>query len=230
MSEPTVDSDTIPLAATLPLPFRVLFLGGLGVLGWATNLHGLAAAGLDAPGALDLQLPGAQPAHAPVYRLAAAYWAWVLATWALFRAATGGVQERADAYKHLPALAMLGALAILLLAPADACRRRERDLFLLCVPAICFGPALTVTQARAAHGAAPVCAPARGPADLLRGRGAGGRVYVLRQGLRRRLALRVYACPGREPRRPARATGPLALGAAHDHEVPLPFAHACMPG
>jgi hypothetical protein len=130
--------DAIPLSGVVPLPFRVLFLGGLGVLGWATNLHGLAAAGLDAPAALDLAAPpvlpplGAPPpAHAPVYRLAAAYWAWALGTWAAYRLATGGAAAAADAYKHVPAVALLGALA-LLLVPADVCRRRERDLFLLC--------------------------------------------------------------------------------------------------
>jgi hypothetical protein len=137
----------IPLSASFPLPFRVLFLGGLGILGWATNLHGLHAAGLDGTGALDLQVPG-QPLpfatrpgaphlgshpgiiYEPVYRLAGAYWAWTLSMWVIYRLATGGEQEWADVFKYIPSIAMLGVFAMLL-APWDVCRKRERDLFLL---------------------------------------------------------------------------------------------------
>lgn len=44
----------IAFSANLPLPFRVLVLGGLGILGWAANLHGLTALGIDAASALEL--------------------------------------------------------------------------------------------------------------------------------------------------------------------------------
>ena len=37
-----------PFAASFPLPYRVFVLSGLGILGWATNLHGLHALGIDA--------------------------------------------------------------------------------------------------------------------------------------------------------------------------------------
>jgi hypothetical protein len=152
MGEPEMDdifTGEIPLSGSFPLPFRVLFLGGLGILGWATNLHGLHAAGIDGVSALDLQVPG-QPlplssrssvphlgtashprvVYEPIYRLAVVYWAWCLACWMLFRVAAGGQLELADVFKYIPSIAMLGAFA-LLLAPFDSFRKRERDLFLL---------------------------------------------------------------------------------------------------
>jgi hypothetical protein len=150
----------IPLAATFPLPFRVLVLAGLGLLGWATNLHGLHAAHVDAPAALDLRAPGHGllvlppsprtsplpshghvnvnlPAHphpptvyVPLYRLTAGYAAWVFASWILFRAATHGDPKLVDVFKYVPGLAVLGVL-VALTCPWDVCRKRERDLFLL---------------------------------------------------------------------------------------------------
>ena len=47
-------SEEMTFSALFPLPFRALFLGGLGILGWATNLHGLEALGIDAGSALEL--------------------------------------------------------------------------------------------------------------------------------------------------------------------------------
>ena len=47
-------SDELYFSAAFPLPFRVLALAALGVLGWATNLHGLHVWGVDAAGVLDL--------------------------------------------------------------------------------------------------------------------------------------------------------------------------------
>src|SRR5216684_1194026 len=49
------ESDDSPFVIAFPLPFRVLFLAGLGILGWAANLHGLRLLGVDAASALDLR-------------------------------------------------------------------------------------------------------------------------------------------------------------------------------
>jgi hypothetical protein len=47
--------DDLSFVIAFPLPFRVLFLAGAGILGWAANLHGLRLLGVDAVSALDLR-------------------------------------------------------------------------------------------------------------------------------------------------------------------------------
>jgi hypothetical protein len=47
--------DDLSFVIAFPLPFRVLFLAGAGILGWAANLHGLRLLGVDAASALDLR-------------------------------------------------------------------------------------------------------------------------------------------------------------------------------
>ena len=47
--------DDLSFVIAFPLPFRVLFLAGAGILGWAANLHGLRLLGVDATRALDLR-------------------------------------------------------------------------------------------------------------------------------------------------------------------------------
>ena len=123
-------------SAAFPLPFRVLCLLALGILGWATNLHGLHLWGIDAAGVLDLNnydgyrltspLPTvtgngsggggwkrAQPSaqtYRPVYKAFAAFAGWVLVCWVAYRGATGGDVEGVDGFKFVPAVAALGAL------------------------------------------------------------------------------------------------------------------------
>ena len=46
--------DEIAFSTTFPLPYRVLALGAVGILGWSTNLHGLNLLGIDAATALEL--------------------------------------------------------------------------------------------------------------------------------------------------------------------------------
>lgn len=146
----------ILLAATFPLPFRVLTLIGLGILGWATNLHGLHALNVDAPAALDLRAPGngmvalppsplpvirdlngghrihphPRSVYQPIYNLAAIFGVWSLGAWVTFRMLTHGDTALVDVFKYIPALAVLG-IVIALSCPWDVCRKRERDLFLL---------------------------------------------------------------------------------------------------
>src|ERR1700733_13009495 len=87
-----------------PLPFRVLFLAGLGILGWATDLHGLELLGIDTASTLELRAPEGfrsrsplptqsspgyklftQPStpYTPVYRLFVTYSVWCFLSWSL---------------------------------------------------------------------------------------------------------------------------------------------------
>ena len=141
--------DELYFSSAFPLPFRVLCLVGLGILGWATNLHGLHLWNIDAAGVLDLNthdgyrltspLPldrraGWKGAHhgasaRPVYRLFGAYAAWTVACWLVFRSATRGDVESVDGFKFVPALAALCVLTALV-CPFDVLYKRERDRFL----------------------------------------------------------------------------------------------------
>ena len=147
--------DDLSFVIAFPLPFRVLFLAGLGILGWAANLHGLRLLGIDAASALDLRtgpttpLPLAidgrhthgaieQPADAtvslssPVYRLALWYGLWCSAVWALYRSATDGNAVLVDFFKYIPAVCALVVL-IFMFYPYDIMHKRERDAFILYV-------------------------------------------------------------------------------------------------
>ncbi|KAJ7268832.1 EXS family-domain-containing protein [Mycena haematopus] len=142
-------SSEIPVILSFPLPFRVLVLAGLGILGWATNLHGLDLLGVDAVAAMDLRLDadahlrlpphlsssaGKYPAHpytiyAAVYRLFAAYSLWVFFSWAAFRYLTYGNMSLVDAFGYIPAVSALVVLLVLI-CPFDALYKHERDKFL----------------------------------------------------------------------------------------------------
>ena len=152
--------EDLSFVIAFPLPFRVLFLVGVGILGWAANLHGLRLLGVDAASALDLRtvergstspLPiivetrhahahGAikQPADttaslsSPLYRLAFWYGLWCSAAWAVYRSATDGNAALVDFFKYIPAVCTLVVL-IFMLCPYDVIHKRERDAFILCV-------------------------------------------------------------------------------------------------
>jgi hypothetical protein len=142
----------IPFAATFPLPFRALFLAGMGILGWATNLHGLNMLGIDATSALGLRKvsidyaplrtplpphrgPGyklaTNPAavYEPIYRLSAVFIAWCFFAWVIFRLATHENVILVDLFRYVPAICTLGVL-IVLICPFDVIHKRERDMFL----------------------------------------------------------------------------------------------------
>lgn len=136
--------DAVPLSTSFPLPFRVLFLIGLGILGWATNLHGLHLLGIDAGSALELSsgrtfLPTNSSSsrvssfprlsYMPVYRLFAGYATWCFAGWSFFRLATHSNTLLVDTFKYIPALSSLGVLTTLI-CPFELCQKRERDMFL----------------------------------------------------------------------------------------------------
>ncbi|KAJ7703034.1 EXS family-domain-containing protein [Mycena rosella] len=143
---------------SFPLPFRVLVLAGLGILGWATNLHGLDLLGVDAVAAMDLRVDAPASSHLPphlsagskppshpsviytaVYRLGAAYSVWCFFSWATFRYLTYGNMRLVDAFGYIPAISALVALLVLIL-PVDAFYKRERDKFLHAIRRCLFTP------------------------------------------------------------------------------------------
>lgn len=142
----------IPFAAIFPLPFRALFLAGMGILGWATNLHGLSLLGIDAASVLELRktsqeyspvrvalpthqgrgfklVPNPAAIYEPIYRLCAAFVIWCFFAWAVFRLTTHGDVMLLDVFRFVPAICALGVL-IVLVCPFDVCHKRERDIFL----------------------------------------------------------------------------------------------------
>ncbi|KAJ7217891.1 EXS family-domain-containing protein, partial [Mycena pura] len=138
----------IPVILSFPLPFRVLALAGLGILGWATNLHGLDLLGVDVVAALDLRVEADHNPHLPphlsggpkqpshpsviynaVFRLFAAYASWCLFSWAVFRYLTYGEMTLVDAFGYIPAISALVVLLVLV-SPIDAFYKCERDKFL----------------------------------------------------------------------------------------------------
>lgn len=134
-----------PFAVVFPLPFRVILLGGIGLLGWATNLHGLQKLGIDAPAALDIRARDTYDISTPrlttipqdartlvraVYRLFYAYAMWSLLGWALFRFLTHDDPTLVDDYKFVPAVFGL-MIIVFLICPFNVFERHERDRFLL---------------------------------------------------------------------------------------------------
>jgi EXS family len=145
--------DDLSFVIAFPLPFRVLFLAGIGILGWAANLHGLRLLGIDAAIALDLRahehesippLPIDQRPHrvrkavsadsvalySPVYHLALWYGLWCTIIWALYRSTTYGSATLVDFFKYIPAVCAL-VILIFMLLPYDILQKRQRDAFLL---------------------------------------------------------------------------------------------------
>lgn len=132
----------------------MLCLAGLGILGWATNLHGLHLLGLDPVAALDLH-PYRHDGHRltssaasttarvfgwklsldsssvymPVYKLFFAYSACTLSAWLVFRYATHRDYTLVDVFKFIPALAALFVLTALI-CPFNIFEKSERDRFL----------------------------------------------------------------------------------------------------
>jgi hypothetical protein len=142
-----IDQDAqTPLAATFPLPFRVLFLGGMGILAWATNLHGLDLFGVDPITALGLRpydgnrlrsatLFNHPPGYAfrhynSIYKLFRSYSIWCICAWLSFRHATQDHLDLVDVFRYIAAVCGL-VVMIGVVYPWDVLQRRERDIFLL---------------------------------------------------------------------------------------------------
>lgn len=158
-----LDDDAL-FATTFPLPFRVLFLVGVGILGWATNLHGLDCMGINAAQTLELSSPDAyghkhkhsipivhsgyrlifsDPSvfYTAAYKLFSSYAAWCTFCWILFRVLThGGNTALVDVFGFIPAVASLFVL-VALICPVDVFQKRERDMFLLAIRRCLVAPA-----------------------------------------------------------------------------------------
>lgn len=125
-----------------PLPFRILLLSTITVVGFATNLHILAKLGIDTACVLDIRLeqPTAPPTSAttfvhpttvypPLYSLGAVAFAWTAAGWLAFRAAAGGEADAAIHWRVLPAACLLAAAAAVAW-PGKILYQRDRFRFL----------------------------------------------------------------------------------------------------
>lgn len=140
------DSDgdwEIPWSVFFPLPFRVLALVGVGILGWATNLHGFSILGVDAVSAMGLRpetdqhstlhrtsgLQSLPSLYEPLYRIFIGYSVWCLSTWALFRYATFGDLSLVDVYGFIPGVSTL-LILLVLICPFNILHKLERDKFL----------------------------------------------------------------------------------------------------
>ena len=117
-----------PFAAVYPLPFRVIVLGGLGILCWATNLHGLNKFGVDVAGALELRpqdvgflasprltvsprvQSDARSLARAAYRLFIVYTTWSFFEWILFRLCTNDKLDFVDSCKFIPAASMMSVV------------------------------------------------------------------------------------------------------------------------
>ncbi|TRM69383.1 EXS family-domain-containing protein [Schizophyllum amplum] len=145
-----MDVDIDGWTRAFPLPFRALLLVGVGVLAWATNLHGLHRLRIDAAAALDLRTPTPLPAahdhlpphalYAPVYRLFASYASWCFVCWLAFYALSRGDPVRVDVYGWIPAFCALGVV-LALFAPANILERNERERFVRALRRTIFPPA-----------------------------------------------------------------------------------------
>lgn len=143
--------DTDPeytLAAVFPLPFRVLLLVGVGILGWATNVHGLDLLKVDIVGTMELRThdtsqpislplranghqhpPRARFIYSSTYKLFGIYCAWGLASWLLYCSATWNDPSLVDAFGYIPAISAL-CIILVLISPFEICQKFERDKFL----------------------------------------------------------------------------------------------------
>ncbi|KAJ6625470.1 EXS family-domain-containing protein [Mycena sp. CBHHK59/15] len=124
----------IPVVLAFPLPFRVLALAGIGILAWATNLHGLDLLGVDVVTPMDLRID-ANPSnsHLPPHLSGGPKHPAtpsVIYT-AVYRLPLPDVWEHVlvDAFGYIPAVSALVVLLVLV-CPIDAFCKSERDKFL----------------------------------------------------------------------------------------------------
>ena len=108
-----------------PLPYRVLFLLGLGGVCWASNLHILDLAGIDTATALQSRPDSSvnvsrprhpysnqsyTPSHASVYKIMSLYFGLIGLSWVLFSLSTGADRTRLDEFRFIPTVTTVGLL------------------------------------------------------------------------------------------------------------------------
>lgn len=138
-----VTGDELDHHLAFPLPYRIFLLIGLGILGWAINLRGLDALGIDPIEALDLRsdIKTIVPAHhspvsnpkvlalsTSVYRIFIAYSTICFLSWALYRLATRGDLSLVDSYGYIPSITAV-VIVLILVCPYDILFKCERDKF-----------------------------------------------------------------------------------------------------
>ncbi|GAA5915343.1 Erd1p [Sporobolomyces salmoneus] len=148
---PPIPTPSIPLddfSLRYPLPFRILLLTFLTVVGFATNLHILSSLGIDTSQVLDIRLdhPGSISSNGnsnppplvhptklyqPLYRLGLSGVATTTTAWFVYKGLTRGLEGRAEMeeWKWFPALVALGLTAVCFVPWNWACRR-QRFMFL----------------------------------------------------------------------------------------------------
>jgi len=156
-TEPTIDSNS-QFSIIFPLPYRCLMLVGIGILGWATNLHGLHFLGVDTSHVLDIRryntveigyesppIPTtvsssrlhrgatafAHPSslYRPIYKIFITYGVLILTSWLLFRLMSSSSPTEMDSSKIIPSLTFF-AILISLFWPWSFSQRHERYTFL----------------------------------------------------------------------------------------------------
>lgn len=151
--EMDIDAPTVTDPAALlddfslryPLPFRILVLSGLTVLGFASNLHILSSLGIDTSQVLDIRLdhpatssssnppPLVHPTrlYTPIYHLGALALGATTLAWLVYRSLASGLDHRDqfDQLKWCPAVVAL-ALTFVCVSPWNWACRRQRFMFL----------------------------------------------------------------------------------------------------
>lgn len=143
----TTQDDEVIQNSSFPLPYRVLCLIGLGMLGWATNLHILDLCGVDVVSVMALRTETsstikfiqdhrfsmferskAVALYRSIYSLYLSYSGLCIASWTLFRVMTRGDLSFVDKYGYIPVVTAM-AIIFLLLCPFDILVKSERDKF-----------------------------------------------------------------------------------------------------
>jgi len=133
-----------------PLPFRILVLTFLTVVGFATNLHILSSLGIDTSQVLDIRLdhppsissngnsnppPLVHPTklYQPLYQLGLSGLGTTTVAWFAYKAMTSGIRkpEEFDDWKWFPAFVAVG-LTLMCFVPWSWACRRQRFMFLRC--------------------------------------------------------------------------------------------------
>ncbi|PPQ89725.1 hypothetical protein CVT25_014126 [Psilocybe cyanescens] len=129
---PSNDNDEIQYHLSFPLPYRALLLIGLGILGWASNLHGLDILGVDAVSAMELRTePYTSNSVMPVHHSTAFKHSKVAALYHSVLV-TRGDPLRVDAYGFIPVTTAI-VILLVLLCPYNIMFLPEREKFTLAI-------------------------------------------------------------------------------------------------
>ncbi|SRR5258708_8567967 len=132
IDDPGSDALGLPVSSfsvRFPLPYRVLFLLGLGGACWALNLHILSLAGIDTAAVLQTRPDSlsvnvnrsqhlystqsytpSQTIYASIYKIVSIYFGLIGLSWVLFLLSTGGDRTRLDEFMFIPSITTVGLL------------------------------------------------------------------------------------------------------------------------